>query len=139
MGIQLIRQMWGSLQEPRVITALQTLLYVLVGLAGAGILLWTPSSIEGTSGLTLTIVWGWFAVLGGALGAFATPGGRWFLERPAIYMCGTAVAFYLGLVAYLQFTAEGNRLVQMAFIAIAGLALAIRFERIKDFDYEPGK
>lgn len=139
MPRQMMLKLWNQVQEPRVVTTLQTLLYVLVALAGAGILLWTPSSIEGTSGLTLTVVWGWFAILGGVLGAFATPGGKWFLERPAIYMCGTAVAFYLGLVGYLQFTTAGNRLVQMAFISIAGVALAIRFEHIKAFDYEPGK
>jgi len=132
-------KLWNRVQEPRIVTTLQTLLYILVAAAGAGILLWTPSSIEGTTGHTLTLVWGWFAILGGLLGAFATPGGKWFLERPAIYMCGTAVAFYLGLVGHLQFTAEGNRLVQMAFIAIAGVALVIRFEQIKAFDYEPGK
>lgn len=139
MPKQLITKIWHSLQEPRIITALQTLLYILVGLAGTGILLWTPMSIEGTIGLWLTIVWGWFAIIGGVLGALATPGGRWFLERPAIYLCGTAVCFYFGIIGYLQFTTAGNRLVQMAFIAIAGVALAIRFERIKAFDYEPGK
>lgn len=136
---RLVTKIWLSLQEPRKITALQTMLYLLVAFAGVGVLLWTPTSIEGRIGMGLTIMWGWFALLGGVLGAWATPGGRWYLERAAIWLCGTAVLFYLLIVGYLQVTTSGNRLVQMAFIAIAGVALGIRFERIREFDFEPGK
>lgn len=139
MAKNMILNLWGRLREPRTITALQTVLYLLVALAGVGILVSPPSSLTGTTGHTLNIIWGIFAVLGGLLGGLATPGGRWLLERPAIYLCGTAVLFYLVALSIIQATSPGNRLVQMAFIAMAGISLWMRFERIREFDYEPGK
>lgn len=134
-----VKSLWQRIQEPRVVTALQTLIYLLIAVAGFCIILWPPSSTEAVTGRALSYAWGAFALLGGGLGAYGTPGGRWYLERAAIWLCGTAILIYFAAVSYLQFTAPGNRAVQMLFIAIAGVALAIRFVRIKNFDFEPGK
>ena len=139
MPKRIVLKIWKNVQEPKVITLLQTVLYALFALAGVGIIALPPSSLENVTGSVLSVVWGSFALLGGLLGMFATPTGKWFLERPGIYLCGTAVVFYLGTLGYLQVVSSGNPLVQMPFVAIAGIALAIRFERIRAFDYEPGK
>lgn len=139
MNTNLLSRLWMGLHEPRKITALQTMFYAVVAFSGACIIIYPPVSLEYVTGQVLSYLWGAFALAGGSLGAFAAPKGRWFLERPAIYLCGTAALFYFIILGWLQLTVPGNRLVQMAFIALAGISLITRFERIKPFDYEPGK
>lgn len=134
-----VKALWLRIQEPRVVTSLQTLIYALIVVAGACIILWPPNSTEAVMGRWLSYIWGGFALLGGGLGVYSTPGGKWFLERPAIWLCSTAVLIYLVTITYLQVVSSGNRAVQMVFIAIVGIALTIRFVRIRNFDFEPGK
>lgn len=138
-GQSWIGVLWLRLQEPRVITALQTISYLVFSALGIVVLLDPPRSIEAPAGTTFTLVWGLFAALGGLAGVYGTPGGKWIIERPAIYLCGTAIMLYLGMVIYLQFTAAGNRWPQILALTLVLLSLARRFATIRKYDYEPGK
>lgn len=130
---------WLRIQEPRLITLLQTLIYALCAWAGIATVLAPPSSIEGQFGLTVTLVWGWFAILGGVAGALACPFGKWMIEKPAIILCATATLIYAGIILTLHIQESGNRLPQLCFVVMTLLYLVSRYARIRPFSYQPGK
>lgn len=130
---------WLRIQEPRLITLLQTLIYALCAWAGIATVLAPPSSIEGQFGLTVTLVWGWFAIIGGVAGAIACPFGKWLVEKPAIILCGTATLIYAGIILTLHIQESGNRLPQLCFVVMTLLYLVSRYARIRPFSYQPGK
>lgn len=130
---------WLRIQEPRLITILQTLIYGLCAWAGIATVLAPPSSIEGQFGLTVTLVWGWFAIIGGVAGALACPFGKWLIEKPAIILCATATMIYAGIILTLHIQESGNRLPQLCFVVMTLLYLVSRYARIRPFSYQPGK
>lgn len=130
---------WLRIQEPRLITILQTVIYGLCAWAGVATVFAPPSSIEGQFGIVVTLAWGWFAIIGGVAGALACPFGKWLIEKPAIILCATAAAMYAGIILTLHIHEAGNRIPQFCFVLIALLYFASRYARIRPFSYQPGK
>lgn len=130
---------WLRVQEPRLITVLQTLIYLLCAGAGWSTITNPPSSVEGQLGASLTMLWGLFALIGGVSGALSCPPGKWLIEKPAILLCGTAILMYAGIIITLHLSSPGNRLPQLFFVLISLVSFAIRYARIKPYSYQPGK
>lgn len=131
--------LWNRIQEPRLVSVVQTLIYVLCFFGGLSTLTDPPRSIEGAFGNGITLAWGLFALIGGFMGVYAAPTGKWLIEKPAIIACGTAIILYAGIVINLHFTSTGNRIPQIVFILIGLLHFINRYWRIKPYSYEPGK
>lgn len=131
--------LWLKIQEPRVVTIVQTLVYMLCAVGGISTIVDPPSSIEGAFGSGVIFAWGIFALIGGLMGAYAAPGGKWLIEKPAIIACITAIGFYAGIILTMQLTSSGNRLVQLVFVLIGLLHFIARYARIRPYSYEPGK
>lgn len=126
------KRLWRLLREPRRVTAIFGLMWLIVIALGLSALLSPPVSITAQIGPHLTMAWASFMLLGGPIGFFACvilrtpPWWRW-LERIGIIAAGTGVAIYLGLVIYLGLSAAtGSRLVQALFVTLAGLLLMVR-------------
>ncbi|WP_264032183.1 hypothetical protein [Cellulosimicrobium sp. SH8] len=132
------RALWGKIQEPKVITCLVWVIYLVTLVVGLTALTDPPSSIEGEIGLGLTRMWAGFLVLGGTIGVVATLPGIWWLERAAVLSVVTGLAIYCAVALNLHFAeASGNRLPQAGVIAIAALGLGTRWFRIRRYAYDP--
>lgn len=131
--------LWLRLQEPRIVTLAQTIIYALCLIGGTTVLFSPPVSIEVVYGPYITFTWGIFAVIGGILGIYAAPTGKWLIEKPAIIACGTAATLYAGFIVSLQITAHGNRWAQLCFVLMVIAHFVGRYVRIRPFSYEPGK
>jgi len=130
--------LWLRIQEPRIVTMTQTVIYLLCFTGGAVTILDPPRSIEAQFATAFVYAWGVFALIGGAMGAYAAPTGKWLIEKPAIIACSTAILMYAGILLTLQLTTPGNRVVQLVFVSIGLLHFVARYWRIKPYSYEPG-
>ncbi|WP_334121850.1 OpgC domain-containing protein [Glutamicibacter sp.] len=131
--------LWIRIQEPRLVSVVQTLIYALCFTGGLVTILDPPRSIEGAFGNGVTLAWGLFALIGGAMGAYSAPTGKWLIEKPAIIACATAITLYAGILVSLHITETGNRIPQLVFVLIGLLHFVNRYWRIKPYSYEPGK
>lgn len=131
--------LWLRIQEPRIVSIVQTLIYALCFTGGLVTIIDPPRSIAGAFGSGVTFAWGMFAVIGGLMGMYSAPTGKWLIEKPAIIACATAFFLYAGLIISLQFTEAGNRVPQITFVLIGLLHFVNRYWRIKPYSYEPGK
>lgn len=135
--IALMQRAWGRVQEPKVITLYQFVIYVVVALTGLAAWFFPPTSIEGAIGPLLTRMLAGFLMVGGTLGAIAVLPGIWWLERAAVLACATGALIYGGVVLSLHITQTGSQLVQLGVITWALLSIAQRWHRIRRYAYDP--
>ena len=132
-----VRDLYLRVQEPRVLTVLQCLIYLAtlgIGISAFGS---PPSSIQGALGVTLTMMWAVSLILGGALGAVAVLPGIWWLERVAVLACVTGALMYASVVLHLHLSETGNRLPQLGFVVVTLIAFAQRWSQIRRYAYDP--
>lgn len=132
-----LRRLYLRIQEPRVVSIIQWLIYLVTLGIGVTAFQRPPSSIEGALGVTLTTIWAVFLIVGGVLGAIAALPGIWWLERVAVLACGTGALMYGSVVLSLHYSETGNRLPQLGFVAIAVCAFAKRWFEIRRYAYDP--
>lgn len=130
-------RLWLILHEPRVITAFQSLVWLLYVAIGFAAIISPPMTIAHELGPTLTGVWAAFLFGGGVFGfAGCVPGWYW-VERAGIYLTITGAIAYLIVVGNLHATTVGNRLVQAGFILSAILSLVVRHLRVGNLQTDP--
>lgn len=135
--MNLCRRLWARIQEPKVITVYQFVIYVVVTLTGLAAWFFPPTSIEGAIGPVLTQMFAGLLVTGGLLGSIAVLPGIWWLERAGVLACATGALIYGGVVLSLHVTQSGSRLVQLGVITWALLSIAQRWHRIRRYAYDP--
>lgn len=131
--------LWLRIQEPRIVSLLQFVVYLAAIAAGTSALLDPPRSIEGAMGPLLTTLWTAMLIGGGTLGAVGVLPGIWWVERPAVILCFGAAVIYAVTVLGLNAATPGNRLVQVFMVAIVALHFAARWFRIRRYAYDPEK
>lgn len=130
--------LWGKVQEPKVVTCLHWIAYLVILGVGASALVDPPSSVAGELGPALTTVWAAFLILGGVLGVFATLPGIWWLERAAVIASITGLAVWVMVTVVLELTIpDGNRWPQAGALLMLALLLAVRWFRIRRYAYDP--
>ena len=136
--MRLIRDLWQRVHEPRIVSGVTALTYLVLMSAGLYALANPPSSIEGEIGtLAMRILAGTLAI-GGALGAPTTLAGIWWLERTAVLCVALSAAIYLMITVVLHVTSpSGNRLLQAAFIFTVLAMQVVRWHRIRERPYDP--
>lgn len=136
--MRLLRDLWQRIHEPRIISAVTALTYLVLMSAGLYALVNPPSSIEGEIGtLAMRLLAGTLAV-GGAIGAPTALAGIWWLERTAVLCVALSSAIYLMITLTLHFTSpSGNRLLQAAFIFTVLAMQVVRWHRIRERPYDP--
>lgn len=135
-----IRDLWMRVQEPRVVTTIQTLEYlVLTILSGAATLIHPPQSITAAIGPGAMLTVGIMMLVGGTIAVAGTPGGYWWLEKIGITALLGGASVYLSTVIYLDITGSGSRLMQISFIIVVILALLKRAVRIWPLEFDPEK
>lgn len=130
-------RLWMRLREPRVITALTALSWIVLGVGGTLALMWPPSTFANKLGAPLTYTWGGFLAVGGVLGFLGAYLAWWWLERAAIIATITGSLIYGSIVVSMHIAQPGNRLPQTAFILAVILSLVIRWQRIQGAQTDP--
>ena len=129
--------LWLLLHEPRVITALHLVGYLILTAGGTLALISPPSSIQAEWGPLLTSLWGGALLIGGAIALVSTPRGVWWGERIGITILIVGLLMYASIAVFLHVTASGNRLPQVGVIAYAIVSLLVRWIRIKATALDP--
>ncbi|WP_156532908.1 hypothetical protein [Cellulosimicrobium sp. I38E] len=136
--MSVLQGLWGKVQEPKVVTFLHWIAYMVALGVGLSALVDPPSSVAGELGPVLTTIWAGFIILGGVLGVFATLPGVWWLERAAVIACITGLAVWVMVVVTLELTIpDGNRWPQAGALTMLALLLAVRWFRIRRYAYDP--
>lgn len=131
------KEFWLLLHEPRVITALHLVGYLVLALGGVIALIAPPSSIRAEWGSLLTMMWGSALVAGGAVALVSTPRGIWWGERIGITVLIIGLLMYASIVVFLHLTSPGNRVPQLGVVAYAIVSLLVRWVRIRGVALDP--
>lgn len=132
-----IRNLWGSITEPRHLKAVYWVIYATALVTGVATLLSPPQTIEGALGTPLTIAWSVFLITGGTGGMLTVFPGWWWVERLSIVLVLTGIAIYGLVVLSLHFTSPGSRLTQLGVICLAASVFVVRWTLIRRFSFEP--
>lgn len=131
-----ILRLWTRLQEPRVVTALQGAIYVLLTVTGLLSFFIPPRIVENNIGIVLSNTWAAAILLGGLLGVASIAFAAWWLERVALIAVMTAEAMLLVTVISSPY-APGTRLLLIALTLWAMLSTIQRAVRIRSYPYDP--
>lgn len=133
------RRIWLLIREPRVITALTGLMWLIVTGIGLAALVAPPLTIAHKIGPWLTVYWGGALLLGGVLGLVGALPGWWWVERSGIAATATGIGIYLAVLIMLQAQAGSGSswLVQIGFVLLALIALVVRWMRIRGAQIDP--
>lgn len=130
------RRIWSFLVEPRALTAIFCLIYLLVAAQGVATLLFPVVDVPQTVPRVMVDC---LLILGGLLGFAATPRGMWLFERPAILMVGGA---YLVHMTWVIGDFDGDNLIEWPKairLLIVCLFLSARYARIHQAMLDPTK
>src|SRR5699024_10466073 len=125
--------------EPRAIAVSYFVLYTALFLGGWTALVSPPSTIEGAMGAWAMTILSVMLVVGGATGAPAALLGIWWLERSAVIAVGFSAAIYGATIIIRQFTSDGNRMLQAAFVFTVLVMQVVRWHRISQRPYDPAR
>lgn len=134
-----IKKAWLRVHQPRAISGIYFVIYLILLGGGIAALLQPPTSIEGEIGSTAMFILAGLLTFGGLIGAIAALPGIWWLERTAVTSVALSAAVYGGIVATLQVTESGNRLLQLSFVLTVLLMQAVRWHRIHQRPYDPDR
>lgn len=135
----IINKVWEKIKEPKTISILVSLAYLIGALGGLTVFIETPKTLEGLMGQYAMNVLAGMLVFGGVVGSPASLFGVWWLERVAIISVAFASALYLAVVIGLHSLEPGNRLLQATFIFVVILSQIARWHRIHIRPYDPAR
>lgn len=130
-------RLWHGFPEPKIITFLQSLMYVIVLAYGSKQLISEHRFEDENITVGLGIVVALTFVVGGLVAVFSTPKGYWQFERGGIILIATGFIIHLGWT--LVDPAPGVDLGQTFRIAVCILALMIRYSSISWARMDPEK
>lgn len=118
--------LWARVAEPKIMTLLSSIAYLVAALAGGYAIINQPSSLTGMAGEVSMYLTAGALTFGGFVGAPTSLLGEWKIERFAGCFIMLGALIYLGVVLILHIQGEGNRLLQAGFISIVLLAALAR-------------
>lgn len=137
--MSILKALWARIQEPKVISVLYFLIYIVMSIGGVSALIDPPSSIAGEAGELTMLILALLLTLGGVIGSVSVLPGIWWLERIAVLSIGAGSLLYAVLVLALHVTQPGNRIMQLAFVFSIVLLQLVRWHRIHERPYDPAR
>ena len=133
---------WGSLHEPKRVTALVVIVYAVTLILGVSI--FQNITVQGVSIFTaVKVTAGVAMVTGGATGVPAAWVGAYWLERLSAIALAGGYTLWGIFIAYLHFSHPSFGLeapwTTLTATAVVALFALIRFERVKQAPYAAGK
>lgn len=115
-----------SKQYSRLLRASLSVAYIFVLFAGMSTLLFTPRTIEGSIGTTITFLWASLGIIGGGAGLWGVIKNQWRVEYWAAPLASSSVFCYGIAVWSLALSETVTRLTQANFIGATVLLLVYR-------------
>lgn len=129
---------WLNVPEPREVSAVFTVAYMITLYTGIVTLLSPPDSLsQVVGGKAVMASVGALLILGSLISMYGGARDFWRLERIGIWLMAWGIGIYFAIVAYLQSTTPGSRLTQLGMIALGGCVLLLRYVLIRWFTYRP--
>lgn len=128
---------WMRVPEPRDISFLFSIAYMVAFYVGLMAFISPPQSIKGLTGPIVLGTIGGFLMVGSLLGMWSGAKEIWALERAAIWLMGGGIFVYGLNVLYLHSTTPGSRLIQLGVVGLALLLFVLRYRLIRIFTYRP--
>lgn len=100
--------------------------YAFAAYAGVSALVWTPVTISGSIGMSLTYLWGLMALAGGLAGVYGVSRNQWRIERWSAPLAAGGLGVYALTVWTLTITETTGRLAQASVATFAFLMLVYR-------------
>lgn len=139
-----LHRLWGTMEEPRKVTALMVTAYVVAVAAGVTMALYpTPHPLPYSDTVLRTL--GALALgLGGLMGAPSAWLGKWWVESGAATSCMGGMVLALFEVLVLVWPGSPGPALQAPAVTIAGVLFSILFfatrrQRVRRQPYAPGK
>ena len=131
--------LWAWVQEPKHITGVMTLGWVIILLTGVSSLMDPPGTITHQLSQPLSVIWAVCFVTGGALGLVGCPPGWWWVERAGLILTVAGGVVYLSIITVLHLVSEGSRLTQAGWVLFGLVMLITRWLRIRGAQVDPRK
>jgi len=131
------KRLWRKVREPRVISTLTSIAYLVGTIGGLSVMIEPPTTLEGAIGVTAMRLIAFSLTLGGLIGVPTSLFGVWWLERIAVLFVALATVLYASVVITLHLTEPGNRILQSAFLVVVFLSQIARWHRIHIRPYDP--
>lgn len=130
---------WMRVPEPRDLSLVFTIAYLLSLAGGIVAFVAPPQSISGLTGPVLMSVIGVFLIVGSIMAMFAGAREVWLIERLGVWLMGSAIAVYGIQIGILQFQEidGGLRYLHLIVSAIALLVFVIRYRLIRIYTFRP--
>ena len=128
---------WMRVPEPRDISFLFSLAYLVTLDMGFMAFLAPPQSVKGVTGPIIMGTIGVFLIAGSLLGMWSGAKEIWALERMSIWLMGGGVFVYGLNVLYLHTTTPGPRLLQLGVVTLTLLLFILRYRLIRIFARRP--
>lgn len=132
-----LREWWRRVPEPRVISAITTMLYMVILATGIATVSAPPRSLLGVFGEATMSLLGWLFVVGALVGMIGCALDFWQLERVGIAFMLLGLLAYGTIVGILQQITDGSRLTQLGVIIAAAFGLVFRFALIWRYPFKP--
>lgn len=130
---------WYSLEEPRWITAIHLVIYLITTAVGVMAVIHPPGSLALVWGDGMASAWAVTVTVGGVLAFSGCFKGHWWLESRGIWTMWLALGLRFGLVLWWGSYHDGSLFLQEAELVILSLFLLARYVRIKDIPIDPRK
>lgn len=135
--MNIFKRAWNRIHQPRPISVMYFLIYLITLGGGVAALIKPPTSIEGQVGTSAMIVLAGILAFGGLVGSIAALPGIWWLERTAVMSIALSATIYAIILTTLHFRESGNRLLQLTFVLSVLLMQAVRWHRVSQRPYDP--
>lgn len=136
-GIGWSRRAWMRLHEPRIVSFIYGIGYVVVTICASISVVHPPRTIEAAAGDVLMSIIAGACAIGGVAGVVTVSRGSWWAERYAVGVLLLGLAGYWLMVGFLTLAAPGSRFMQLMGLTLAILFVSLRPYWIWDRPFNP--
>lgn len=133
------RALWLRINEPRSVSVMYFLAYLVLLCMGAYALVNPPTSIEGPIGTFAMNMLAGTLTFGASVGVVSVLPGIWWLERTAVLSISLSSTLYLIIIIALHTQGTGNRLLQAGFVCFVLIMQGVRWVRVAKRPYDPDR
>lgn len=132
-------RIWRMLQEPRVVTALTSVLYGLLAVSGVLAVILPPATLALSWGPQTTTAWAVILLIGGTFACAGCLVGLWWLETTGIWLIWLALAVDIVMLSVMHIVSDSNWSHHAVILAALAVSLAPRAWTIRGIALDPSR
>lgn len=132
-----LRRAWAAVSEPRHVTAIYFVGYLIIAALALWALTEPPMSVLGELGPLITASIAILVLVGAVIAACAALPGWWALERIGLGFVSLGLFGYIVTVVWMHVSSEGSRAMQLAGLSVGVVFVAARVAQVWGRDWAP--